>query len=110
MISFIAEHRSALRVEPICRLLPIASSTYYEVIAQRKDVAHLSARARRDIAMKAEVRRAFNESFQVYGARRAWRQLRREGQSRRLLPDNDSLRNQPRRRSWPSQANEGVGA
>jgi putative transposase len=38
MISFIDEHRSVLGDEPICRLLPIAPSTYYEVIAKRMDV------------------------------------------------------------------------
>jgi hypothetical protein len=79
MISFIDEHRSALGVEPICRLLPIAPSTYYEVIAKRNDVERLSARARSDIAMKIEIRRVFNENFQVYGVRKVWRQLRREG-------------------------------
>ncbi|WP_433850726.1 IS3 family transposase [Brucella pseudogrignonensis] len=79
MISFIDEHRSVLGVEPICRLLPIAPSTYYEVIAKRTDVDRLSARARRDIAMKIEIRRVFNENFQVYGVRKVWRQLQREG-------------------------------
>lgn len=79
MISFIDAHRSVLGVEPICRLLPIAPSTYYEVIAKRTDVDRLSARARRDIAMKVEIRRVFNENFQVYGVRKVWRQLLREG-------------------------------
>ena len=79
MISFIDEHRSVLGVEPICRLLPIAPSTYYEVIAKRRDVGRLSARERNDIAMKVEIRRVFNENFQVYGVRKVWRQLQREG-------------------------------
>jgi transposase InsO family protein len=79
MISFIDEHRSRLGVEPICRLLPIAPSTYYEVIAKRTDVDRLSARERNDIAMKVEIRRVFNENFQVYGVRKVWRQLQREG-------------------------------
>ncbi len=79
MISFIDEHRSVLGVEPICRLLPIAPSTYYEVIAKRTDVDCLAARARSDTAMKIEIRRVFNENFQVYGVRKVWRQLRREG-------------------------------
>ena len=79
MISFIDEHRSVLGVEPICRLLPIAPSTYYEVIAKRTDVDRLSARERNDIAMKVEIRRVFNENFQVYGVRKVWRQLQREG-------------------------------
>ncbi len=79
MISFIDEHRSVLGVEPICRLLPIAPSTYYEVVAKRTDVDRLSARARRDMTMKIEIRRVFNENFQVYGVRKVWRQLQREG-------------------------------
>lgn len=79
MISFIDEYRSVLGVEPICRLLPIAPSTYYEVVAKRTDVGRLSARARRDMAMKIEIRRVFNENFQVYGVRKVWRQLQREG-------------------------------
>lgn len=66
-------------VEPICRLLPIAPSTYYEVVAKRTDVDRLSARARSDMAMKVEIRRVFNENFQVYGVRKVWRQLQREG-------------------------------
>ncbi len=60
-------------------MLPIAPSTYDEVIAKRTDVDRLSARARRDIAMKVEIRRVFNENFQVYGVRKVWRQLLREG-------------------------------
>ena len=79
MMSFIDEHRSVLGVEPICRLLPIAPSTYYEVVAKRTDVGRLSARERSDIAMKVEIRRVFNENFQVYGVRKVWRQLQREG-------------------------------
>ena len=79
MISFIDEHRSVLGVEPICRLLPIAPSTYYEVVAKRTDVDRLSARTRRDMALKIEIRRVFNENFQVYGVRKVWRQLQREG-------------------------------
>jgi putative transposase len=79
MISFIDEHRSKFGVEPICRLLPIAPSTYYDAIAKRTDVDRLSARARRDAAMKVEIRRVFNENFQVYGVRKVWRQLQREG-------------------------------
>jgi transposase InsO family protein len=78
MISFIDEHRSVLGVEPICKLLPIAPSTYYETLAKRTDVDRLSVRARRDMAMKIEIRRVFNENFRVYGVRKIWRQLQRE--------------------------------
>ncbi len=79
MISFIDAYRSVHGVEPICRLLPISPSTCYEVIAKRTDVESLSDRAQRDIAMKVEICRVFNEDFQVYGVGRVWRQLLREG-------------------------------
>jgi putative transposase len=79
MISFIDEHRSRLGVEPICKLLPIAPSTYYDIVAKRLDVDRLSVRARRDMAIKIEIRRVFYENFQVYGVRKVWRQLQREG-------------------------------
>jgi putative transposase len=79
MISFIDEHRSVFGVEPICRLLPIAPSTYYENVAKRLDVDRLSVRARSDIGLRIEIRRVFNENFQVYGVRKVWRQLQREG-------------------------------
>lgn len=57
MISFIDEHRGVCGVEPICRLLPIALSTYYENVAKRLDVDRLSVRARSDIGLKIEIRR-----------------------------------------------------
>lgn len=78
MISFIDANRSALWVEPICGLPPIAPSTYYEVISKRNDVHRLPARARRDIAMTVEIRRIFNEKFPIYGGRKVWRPLLRE--------------------------------
>jgi len=79
MIAFIDEHRKAYGVEPICRVLPIAPSTYHERLAQRRDPARQSARARRDQALKPEVARIFAENFAVYGVRKVWRQMRREG-------------------------------
>ncbi len=79
MISFIDEHRSVFGVEPICRLLPIAPSTYYDNVAKRLDVDRLSVRARSDIALKMEIRRVFEANFRVYGVRKVWRQLKREG-------------------------------
>lgn len=59
MIAFIAEHRGVFGVEPICRLLPIAPSTNYENIVKRVDLDRLLSRARRDIALKIEIRRGF---------------------------------------------------
>ena len=78
MIAFIDEHR-AHGVEPICRVLPIAPSTYHAHAARRADPARLSTRSRRDDALKPEVQRVFEKNFGVYGVRKVWRQLKREG-------------------------------
>jgi putative transposase len=75
----IRDHREAYGVEPICRVLPIAPSTYYDHVARRRDPSRRSARARRDEVLKREVRRVFEENFRVYGVRKVWRQLKREG-------------------------------
>ena len=79
MIAFIDDHREAHGVEPICRVLPIAPSTYHAHIVKRADPARLSTRAKRDAALKVEVRRVFEVNFRVYGVRKVWRQLQREG-------------------------------
>ena len=79
MIAFIDDHREAHGVEPICKVLPMAPSTYREHAARRADPAKLSARAKRDVFLKVEIRRVFAENFEVYGVRKVWRQLRREG-------------------------------
>jgi len=79
MIAFIDDHRGAYGVEPICKVLPIAPSTYHAHVAKRRDPAKLSARARQDARLKSEVRRVFDENFRVYGVRKVWRQLKREG-------------------------------
>ncbi|MEJ7933999.1 IS3 family transposase [Sphingobium sp. AN558] len=81
MIAFIDDHRDAYGVEPICRVLPIAPSTYHERVAQRQDPTRLSARARQDAALKPEIARVFAENFAVYGVRKVWRQMMREGVS-----------------------------
>ena len=74
MIAYIDEHRDRFGVEPICEVLPIAPSTYY-------DARHRppSARMLRDTELKAEIARVHAANFGVYGARKLWRQLRREG-------------------------------
>ena len=79
MIAFIDDHRTAYGVEPICKVLPIAPSTYHAHIVQRIDASKRSARTRRDAALKIQVQRVFAENFGVYGARKVWRQLHREG-------------------------------
>jgi putative transposase len=79
MIAFIDVHREAYGVEPISRVLPIAPSTYHAHVAQRVEPTVWSARARRDAALRPEVRGVFEENFRVYGVRKVWRQMRREG-------------------------------
>ena len=78
MIAFIDDHCEAHGVEPICKVLLIAPSTYHAHVARRADPAKRSARAKRDAALKPEVRRVFDDNFRVYGMRKVWRQLRRE--------------------------------
>ena len=74
MTAYIDANRDRFGVEPICRVLPIAPSTYHA--AKRRP---LSARKRRDQELKAEICRVHAEYFGVYGARKVWRQLHREG-------------------------------
>jgi transposase InsO family protein len=79
MIAFIDDHRATHGVEPICKVLPIAPSTYYVQAARRADPAKQPARTRRDATLEIEIRRVFDANFGVYGVRKVWRQLKREG-------------------------------
>jgi transposase InsO family protein len=79
MVSFIDEQRDVGGVEPICRQLPIAPSTYYEIKSRQTNPSKLPARAKRDAALKLEIERIYWENFAVYGAKKVWRQLNREG-------------------------------
>ena len=81
MIAFIEEHRQVHGVEPICRVLPIAPSTWYARQAVRRDPGRASARARRDAGLKEQIRGVFEDNYRVYGARKVWRQLGREGEA-----------------------------
>jgi putative transposase len=74
MIAYIDRHKDRFGVEPICRVLPIAPSTYHA--AKRRPP---SARALRDEELKAEITRVHRDNFGIYGARKVWRQLHREG-------------------------------
>jgi transposase InsO family protein len=78
MIAFIDAHREAYGVEPICEQLPIAPSTYYEAKARQTDPSRLPRRARRDAELKSNIQRVHAANFGVYGARKVWRQLKRE--------------------------------
>ena len=80
MVTFIDQHRGAYGVEPICAELPIAPSTYFlHKEQQQDDAASRSARHRRDDALRAAIQRVWDENEQVYGPRKVWKQLRREG-------------------------------
>ena len=79
MKAFIDAYRVEYGVEPICRVLPIAPSSYRARVAQRNNPELLSGRAREDQRLKPEVMRVFAENFGVYGVRKVWRQMNREG-------------------------------
>lgn len=81
MIGFIDDHRTSFGVEPICRELPIAPSTYHSHAARRADPAKAPPRVRRDAELRGRIRRVWDENFGVYGVRKVWRQLGREGVS-----------------------------
>ncbi len=77
MVTFIDTHRADYGVEPICAQLPIAPSTYYEYKAREVDPTRLPARTQRDMVLAVDIQRVFDENFQVYGARKVWRQMNR---------------------------------
>lgn len=79
MIAFIDDQRQEYGIEPICKVLPIAPSTYHLNAAKRADPSRLSSRAKRDLLLKPEIKRVFKANYEVYGARKVWRQLQREG-------------------------------
>jgi putative transposase len=79
MTLVIDQYRSAYGVEPICKVLPIAPSTYHEHAARRREPGRMPVRARRDAALTPEIRRVFQDHFSVYGVRKVWRQMLREG-------------------------------
>jgi transposase InsO family protein len=77
-MDFIDQHRDRFGVEPICKVLPIAPSTYFAHAACRRNPELRSDRAKRDAALIPEVQRVYRENFEVYGARKVWHQMRRE--------------------------------
>ena len=78
MASYIDDHRDGYGVEPICRVLPIAPSTYFEHKAREADPSRLPPRAKRDATLRDHISRVWQENFRVYGVRKVWRQLKRE--------------------------------
>ena len=79
MVEFVDENRDEHGVESICETLPIAPSTYYLKKAREDDPSKRSAREIRDAKLRPEIGRVFGENYRVYGARKVWRQLLREG-------------------------------
>lgn len=79
MVAFIDEHREQYGVEPICEVLPIAPATYYEQRKRKLNPERLPARAKRDEKLKVEILRTWKENFCVYGAKKTWQQLNRQG-------------------------------
>lgn len=78
MVAFIDQEKALYGVEPICRVLPIAPSTYYAAKAKAADPAKCSARAQRDLQLCDQIQDVWTRHREVYGARKVWRQLRRE--------------------------------
>ncbi len=105
MVAFIDDHRHVYGVEPICRVLPIASSTCCRRTAEQRDPTNRAARAQQDDVLRAIIRRIWNENHQVYGPRKVWRQMGRENRRaarcrvRRLMRDM-GLAGAVRGRAW----------
>ena len=78
-VSFVDAYRDDHGVEPICKVIAIAPSTYWEHVHRRQHPETAPPRVRKDEQLMTEIRRVFDEHFQVYGVRKVWRQLKREG-------------------------------
>jgi len=79
MISFIDEYRSVHGVEPICRTLPIAPSTYYATKAAERTPDRASPRSKQDAALKEVIGKLWKDNHAVYGYKKLWHSLRRAG-------------------------------
>jgi len=105
MVRFIDQHRVTYGVEPICAVLPIAPSTYFLHKTQQQEPSTRSQRRQRDDELRAAIQRIWDDNQQVYGPRKVWKQLRREGIDaarctvERLMRDM-GLRGVVRGRAW----------
>ncbi len=79
MIDFIEDHRETFGVEPFCRMLPIAPSTYHQRALEAREPDRASARSKADVALRVGIARVWEENRQLYGARKVWHTLHREG-------------------------------
>jgi putative transposase len=115
MVAFIDAQRDAYGVEPICRVLPIAPSTYFRRKSHHTDPSRRSARAKRDDELRAIIRRIWTEHHQVYGPRKVWRQMGRENlrvarcRVRRLMREM-GLTGAVRGRAWVTTTQVSPGA
>jgi putative transposase len=75
MVRFIDEHRDAYGVEPICAVLPIAPSVYYEHKLREREPERRPPRAVRDEKLRADIQRVWDSNFEVYGVRKVWKHL-----------------------------------
>jgi len=79
MITFIKEHRDVCGVEPICGVLKIALSTFFAHLAVENDPDLASDRAKMDAELRSEIKRVWGDNQSVYGARKVWHAMKREG-------------------------------
>ncbi len=79
MYAFIDAHREAYGVESICRVLEIAPSAYYVYRRRLADATRHTPRAPRDAILRTEITRIYRDNHEVYGVRKVWRQLQRDG-------------------------------
>jgi putative transposase len=115
MVAFIDQHREAYGVEPICRVLPIAPSTYFRRKGEQRDPTRRSARAQQDDVLRAIIQRIWQENHQVYGPRKVWKQMGREHlraarcRVRRLMREM-GLAGAVRGRAWTTTTQSGPEA
>jgi transposase InsO family protein len=115
MVAFIDDHRDQFGVEPICAVLPIAPSTYFRCKAEHRDPARRSPRRQRDAVVRAIIRRIYVENRSVYGPRKVWKQMGREGlrearcRVRRLMREM-GLVGAVRSRAWITTTQAGAEA
>jgi len=77
-VTFIDQYRDRYGVEPICKELPIAPSTYHHHKILEQHPERRSTRAKRDGQMKLDIQRVWEDNHRNYGARKVWKQLMRE--------------------------------
>ena len=78
MIAVIKDHREVCGVEPICRVLQIAPSTFYAHLAVESDPGKAPDRAKRDAELRPGMKRVWEDNLSVYGARKLWHAMKRK--------------------------------